>query len=203
MTNYINDKQLRFLLIAPVFFKNIITYGITVEDVSNELTKEKKEETKQHITEINECSSFLNQFITDIKNKYNIRQDKFDKIVANILKKFAGLDEFYLDKQTRKIQIPKVVATFCFAYQYFIYDICEHKDGVLQAENDKFIIIDNKFLFFTDYARITLEKFIKPLRNVAYLTLDKYEKEFKINIDKFERKCMKNVDNYIEFFKNI
>lgn len=204
MINYINDKQLRFLLIAPVFFKHTMTYGVEQEDI-DKLAEQEKEAVKQNITEINECSNFLNQFLIDIKNKYNISQDKLDKIIINHNKKFTYfLNKFYFDKQDKKFQTDRIVATFCFAYKYFIYDICEHNENwEFFVENDKFIIKDNNYLFFQDYARITLEKFIKPLEIMAYLTLDKYEKEFKMNIDKFERKCMKNVDAYIEFFKNI
>ena len=209
MSSYLSDKQLRLILFAPLFFKDVIENSTYQEDhQENDLIL--AEEIKLQSETINNSIEFAENFLIDMKSKYSVDSKRFLKLINSVNKIIRTCYNLYFDKQTKACKTAKVVATTVFSLQEFFYDICESdENGYFYIdENDCYIVLDSNYHFLKPFANIIITNFVEPLRLLALNTLDLNNKEALIkgkvfNINKFENQCKKNIDIVKDFLKNI
>ena len=202
---YINDRRLRLILFAPLFFKDVITQGSVQED-SPDLTSEAKEIVKNQVDTINNSVNFADKFFIDTRQKYDVDKKRFFKQVINVIRKCYNL---YYNKQTKECQTTKVVTAVIFAFYKFFYEICEH-DGFnfYVDENNEYIITNKQYEFLKPYANMIKTNFIEPLailgnNTLEYNTAQALNKGKKFNEEKFYKQCESNVESIINLLKNI
>lgn len=205
---YINDRRLRLILFAPLFFKDVITQGSVQED-SPDLTIEAKEIVKNQVDTINNSINFADKFFIDTRQKYDVDKKRFFKQVINVNKVIRKCYNLYYNKQTKECQTTKVVTAVIFAFYNFFYEICEH-DGFnfYVDDNNEYIITDKQYEFLKPYANIIKTNFIEPLailgnNTLEYNTAQALNKGKKFNEEKFYKQCESNVENIINLLKNI
>lgn len=187
---YINDKHLRFLLFAPLFFKDIVAEA--VHDKNENLINSVK---------------IADKFLKELIQKYDTN-NKF-KQVMNVNSTIRKCFKLYYNKQSQECQTIKIATAVVFAFYQLFYDICEH-DGFnfYVDEHDEYIITDKQYKFLKPYANIIKTNFIEPLailgnNTLEHTTTQALSKGKKFNEDKFYKQCENNVETIINFLKNI
>ena len=199
---YLNDKQIRLILFAPLLLKNVIENDQAgLKDNSN-LTIEDEEAVNQDTVFINNTIKEAEQFVNDFQKQLGIDNKKFAKLFKSV---FITINECYKmfqeiidDKVVYKV--PKTITSIVLSYWYFCLDIAENTEV-------GWIIKDDKYCFFQDYINQSLA-FIEPLKIMGQNTLDFTTEELakkgkKFNEDKFYRQCNSKVENIINLLKNI
>ena len=192
INDYISDKHLRFLLFAPLFFKDIVAEAV-------------HEKTADLINSVKIADKFLSQLI----QKYDTDSKRFLKQVKNVNSTIRKCYKLYYNKQSRECQTIKIATAVVFAFYQLFYDICEH-DGFnfYVDENDEYIITGKQYEFLKPYANIIKTNFIEPLailgnNTLEHTTAQALSKGKKFNEDKFYKQCENNVETIINFLKNI
>jgi hypothetical protein len=189
---YIKDKHLRFLLFAPLFFKDIVAEAV-------------HEKNADLINSVKIADKFLSELI----QKYDTDCKRFLKQVLNVNCTIRKCYKLYYNKQSRECQTIKIATAVVFAFYQLFYDICEH-DGFnfYVDENNEYIITNKQYEFLKPYANIIKTNFIEPLATLGVSTLEHttaqaLSKGKKFNEDKFYKQCENNIETIINFLKNI
>lgn len=199
---YINDKQIRLILFAPLLLKNVIENDQAGLKDNENLTIESEEQVNQDTLFINETITNATKFLNDFQKELNIDNKKFVKLFKSVFSTINQCYKMYQQKIDGKIlyKVPKTITSIVLSYWYFCLDIAEYTEV-------GWIIKDDKYSFFQDYIHQSLD-FIEPLKIMGQNTLNFTAEELKkknkkFNEDKFYRQCNANVENIINLLKNI
>lgn len=189
---YIKDKHLRFLLFAPLFFKDIVAEAV-------------HEKNADLINSVKIADKFLSELI----QKYDTDCKRFLKQVLNVNCTIRKCYKLYYNKQSQECQTIKIATAVVFAFYQLFYEICNH-DGFnfYVDENNEYIITNKQYEFLKPYANIIKTNFIEPLATLGVSTLEHttaqaLSKGKKFNEDKFYKQCENNIETIINFLKNI
>jgi len=189
---YINDKRLRFLLFAPLFFKDIV-----------------REAVHEKPADLINSAKVADKFFRELIQKYDIDSTRFFNQLLNVNSTIRKCFKLYYNKQSQECQTIKIATAVVFAFYQLFYDICKN-DGFnfYVDENNEYIITDKQYKFLKPYANIIKTNFIEPLailgnNTLEHTTTQALSKGKKFNEDKFYKQCENNVETIINFLKNI
>ena len=199
---YLNDKQIRLILFAPLLLKNVIENDQAGLKNNENLATESEDQVNQDTIFINKTIVNATKFVNDFQKEFNIDNKKFAKLFKSVYGTIGQCYKMYQEKIDGKIlyKIPKTITSIVLSYWHFCLDIAEYTEV-------RWIIKDDKYSFFQNYIHQSLD-FIEPLKIMGQNTLDFRTEELKknnkkFNEDKFYRQCNVNVENIINLLKNI
>lgn len=199
---YVNDKQIRLILFAPLLLKNVIENDQAGLKNNENLAIESKDQVNQDTIFINKTIANATKFVNDFQKELNIDNKKFAKLFKSVYGTIGQCYKMYQEKINGKIlyKVPKTITSIVLSYWHFCLDIAEYTEI-------GWIIKDDKYSFFQDYIHQSLD-FIEPLKIMGQNTLDFRTEELKknnkkFNEDKFYRQCNVNVEKIINLLKNI